>query len=628
MKPSTSSADFKARLDALGDANDPAVLSRGLQAVANLPLNYPQALQLARVIESSDPQTLGLKVRKVAIVASSTIDHLVTGIRVAGVRHGMYLDVWCGQYGQYRQEIMAPSEGLRSFGPDTILFSLHPEHLCRPLPLTATPDAVAAQIEVAVDELAQLWHAARTHFGCAIVQQTCLDITDPVFGSFDRLVPASPFQQVQALNQRIAERAREAQVGLLDVARQSARDGIDHWHDRSRWYQAKMLIAPSAVVDYGELLARNAAATTGLARKCLVLDLDNTLWGGVVGDDGVEGLVLGEGTAQGEAFLAVQEYALMLKARGIPLAICSKNEVDNAKAPFLTHPEMRLTLDDISVFVANWNDKATNIQAIAQQLNLGLESLVFVDDNPAERQRVREAFPMVAVPELPENPAEFVRCVSSHGYFEAVTFTQEDADRAAQYAANAKRTELQAASVSMDDYLAGLDMALTYGPIGPMDLARATQLIGKTNQFNTTTRRYTQEQVTAFAEAELGMTVQCRLEDRFGDNGLISVMLLQGDAEDPHTLTLVNWVMSCRVFGREVELELMNIVAEQARARQVSRLYAEFIPSPKNTIISSLFESLGFRQESPDTADAPQRWLLDIDEYQPRSTQIARRPIE
>ena len=346
----------------------------------------------------------------------------------------------------------------------------------------------------------------------------------------------------------------------------------------------------------------------------------------MIGDDGIEGIRLGEGSAVGEAHAGLQRYAKQLKDRGIILAVCSKNDLATAEAAFRDHPEMVLRRSDIAAFVANWNDKAENLRAIAEQLNIGLDSLVFVDDNPAERARVRESLPMVAVPELPTDAAHYVRCIADAGYFEAVSFTEEDRHRAGQYAANAERESLREGSQSMEDFLRGLDMAVMFGPIGPVDLARAVQLINKTNQFNTTTRRYTAEELSGLATAPENMTFQFRLLDRFGDNGLVSVMLLRPLPGEPDVFDIESWVMSCRVFGRQLEFEAMNIAVEAARNRGIRAFRANYIPTKKNDVIGSLYESLGFsRLPQPQSADGASHWRLNLVEYHTRPTFIVHR---
>jgi len=284
---------------------------------------------------------------------------------------------------------------------------------------------------------------------------------------------------------------------------------------------------------------------------------------------------------------------------------------------------MVLKRSDIACFVVNWKDKAENLRGIAETLNVGLESLVFVDDNPAERARIREAFPMVAVPELPEDPAHYVRALAGQGYFEAVSFTSEDSARTASYAANAQREAVRNAAQSMDEFLRGLDMEVVYGPVGDLELERATQLINKTNQFNTTGRRYAAEEVARLAADPDGITLQFRLRDRLGDSGLVSVMILRPGAAGVADLDL--WVMSCRVFGRQLEDEAMNIAVEHARAKGVHTLSARFVPTARNGVISDLFRNLGFHSMSNGVAAGEQLWRLAVSTYEPRRNYIRRR---
>jgi FkbH-like protein len=316
-----------------------------------------------------------------------------------------------------------------------------------------------------------------------------------------------------------------------------------------------------------------------------------------------------------------------LKERGIALAVCSKNEMAVAEAAFRDHPEMVLRRADIAAFVVNWNDKAENLRSIAEQLNIGLDAIVFVDDNPVERARVRESLPMVAVPELPPDPALYVRCLADAGCFEAVSFTEDDRLRSAQYAANAEREALRCESQGMEDFLRGLEMSVRDGPILPVDVARATQLINKTNQFNSTTRRYAEDELSQLAASTECLTLQFRLTDRFGDNGLVSVMILRPAANQSETLVIESWVMSCRVFGRQLECEAMNILVEAARDRGVKRLLAEYFPTERNKVITGLYERLGFSELAEGLVEGEaKRWLLNTSSYTPTHTFINRRP--
>jgi len=620
-------SDFRGHLKAALQAPDSADGLRRLTALSQHRLDYLQTIQLERALSrlsAEDPS--GFSPVKLAILASSTVDHLVPAIRVAALRRHLLIDVYVGQYGQYRQELLDETSRLHRFGPQVILLSLTAHQAVAGVPLTATFEDVDASIGPSIDELRMLWGKARETLHASVIQQTFLNVSDPLFGSYDRLVPGSPARLVARLNERLSEAAAENSVLLLDIARASERDGLDAWFDIARWLQGKLEIAPQAAPAYGELVARVIAAQRGLSKKCLVLDLDNTMWGGVVGDDGIEGIVLGEGSAHGEAHLALQRYAKQLSNRGIILAVCSKNDPAIAEAVFRDHPEMLLKRSDIAAFVANWNDKAANLELIASQLNIGLDSLVFVDDNPAERARIRESLPMVAVPELPEDPANYVRCVADAGYFEAVAFTADDLQRAEQYASNASRQASLASSQSLDDFLSGLEMTVIAGSIQEVDLTRSAQLINKTNQFNPTTRRYSLEEVQQFVASDRCIALRFRLADRFGDNGLVSVMILRPDPEEPDVLDIDTWVMSCRVFGRQLEFEAMNVAVEIAKQQGTRAFRADYIPTPKNAVVSELYPRLGFAP-TPDAlpAEGASRWLLALDDYEPSETHIARR---
>src|SRR6267143_1387269 len=563
-----SLSDFRGHLRAALAVPPSAERLEKLAFLAQHRLGFLETIQLDRVLRDLTPEPAsGFSMVRLAILASSTVDQLLPAIRVVGLRRRLVIDVHIGTYGQHRQDLLDSTSRLHQFGPQLVLFSTTAREAIAGVPLAATSGEVDEAIARSVDELRLLWGKARETLKATVIQQTFLDVTDPLFGSHDRLVAAAPTR----------------------------------------------------------LVARIVAAQRGLSKKCLVLDLDNTLWAGVIGDDGLEGIVLGEGSVAGEAHLALQRYALQLKARGVILAVCSKNDTAIAEAVFRDHPEMLLQRSDIAAFVANWEDKAANLEAIAARLNIGPDSLVFVDDNPVERARIRESLPMVAVPDLPEDAAYYVRCLANAGYFEAVSFTPDDQRRAEQYAANTEREALLGSSESVDDFLRSLRMSVVFGPVKAVDLSRVTQLINKTNQFNPTTRRCTAEEMEAIAAAPEMISLKFRLLDRFGDNGLISVLILRPDPEQADVLQIDTWVMSCRVFGRELEFEAMNIAVETARRRGVRAFRAHYIPTKKNGVISDLYPRLGFTRADAETpADGTIQWHLNLTEYVGRKTHIDR----
>ena len=622
-------ADFRGDLRAALDQAKPSDGLESLAALAAHRLGFVETVQLDRALTRLDlKEAPGFQPVRLAILASSTVDHLPPAIRVAGLRRRLLIEVHSGTFGQYRQDLLDPASALHKFRPQAALFSLSAREAIASIPVAATAAEVDDATQRFIAELRSLWRKAR-EIGAAVIQQTFIDVTEPLFGGYDRIVPGAPGAVVARLNDRVINAAAEDKVLLLDVARASERDGIDAWFDVGRWLQGKLEIAPQAAAFYGDLAARILAALKGLSKKCLVLDLDNTLWGGVIGDDGLDGIVLGEGSAAGEAHLALQRYAKQLKERGIILAVCSKNDLKIAEAAFRDHPEMILRRSDFAAFVANWDDKAQNLKAIAAKLNIGLDSLVFVDDNPIERARIRQSLAAVAVPEMPDDPAHYVRCLAEAGYFEAVAFTADDRGRAEQYAANAEREALLGSAESMDEFLRGLNMTAVYGPFTSVNHARVVQLINKTNQFNTTTRRYASEEVARIMDDADSLTLQFRLIDRVGDNGLVSTMILRPAADDDDALEIENWVMSCRVFGRELEFEAMNIAVEMAKERGVSAFVASYIPTPKNDVISKLYPSLGFTEvDRPAPGNGATRWRLDLADYVARNTHIVQQGHE
>ena len=560
-------------------------------------------------------RALGLSPLRVALLASHTVDHLVPGIRVAALARRLALEVEVAPYGQYRQALLDPASPLEAFRPQVVVLALDARDAPIELPLDAPADRAEAAVQARVAELRRLWARARERFGARVVQQTLLAADPPLFGGFDALVPASPAALLDRLNRALRDAAREDGVLLLDLAWEAARHGGEGWADPVRWHQAKQLVSPLLAPLHGDLLARVLAAAAGLSRKCLVLDLDNTLWGGVVGDDGVEGLRLGQGDPVGEAFLAVQRYAAQLARRGVILAVCSKNDDAIARAAFAGHPEMALKPADIAAFVANWDDKAGNLRRIAERLEIGLDSLVFLDDNPAERDIVRRELPMVAVPELPDDVAHYPAVLAAAGFFEAAGFTADDAARAGAYAQNAERHAALETATDMEGYLRGLAMTLAAKPIAGADLARVTQLTNKTNQFNLTTRRRSDAELAALAADPANVALSFRLADRFGDNGLIGVVLARPDpAWAEGELLIDTWLMSCRVLGRGVESASLGVLAEAASRRGASALVGEYRPTAKNGLVRDHYAKLGFAPVDAPAAAAVDAgfWRYDL----------------
>jgi len=550
-----------------------------------------------RMVHDGDAPQTGLRPLRMALLSSHSVDHLLPAIRVAGLQRGLALSLQVAPYGLYRQALLGDDPELSAFAPQMVVLALDAHDAPLQLPLEASQEQVDAAVAGRVEELRLLWRRARQRFAAQVVQQTLVPADPPLFGAFEALVPAAPHTVIERLNAAIRQAAREDGVLLLDLAWQAAQGGYgDGLAEPVRWHQAKQLVSPNLAPLYGDHLARIAAASIGLSRKCLVLDLDNTLWGGVVGDDGLEGIQLGQGSPGGEAFLAFQRYAALLSRRGIILAVCSKNDPAVAEAAF-GHTEMALQRSDIAAFVANWEDKASNLRRIAQMLGIGLDSLVFVDDNPAEREIIRRELPEVAVPELPDDVAHYPARLAAAGYFEAVSFTTDDAARGRNYALNAARELALSQATDMEGYLRSLTMVLHVIPIGPAERARCTQLINKTNQFNLTTRRYSEAEVARIADSAGALALAFRLRDKFGDNGLISVVLARPDPElNDDELLIDSWLMSCRVLGRQVECAVLEVLGRAARQAGYRALVGQYRRTERNAMVAEHYPNLGFEQ--------------------------------
>jgi FkbH-like protein len=558
---------------------------------------------------------LPLRQARLAVLASHTIDHLLPAIRVSSLARGVALSIHAGHYGTYRQSLMDVDPELVDFAPQFLLLALDAREMPPTLSLDASESDVSDAIARHVDNLRELWRCGRQLYSAQVIQQTFVAADPPLFGSYDGLVPASPIAFTEQLNAAVRSAARQEGVLLLDLAWLARTWPEGAVFDPVRWHQAKQLIAPHFAPEYGDWVARIIAASLGLSRKCLVLDLDNTIWGGVVGDDGVDGIRLGQGDPLGEAFLDFQRYIAALGRRGVVLAVCSKNDAAIAESAFSQHPEMVLGRSDIASFVANWDDKAGNLRRIADELNLGLDSFVFVDDNPAERLIVRRELPMVAVPELPEDAAYYGRRLADAGYFEAASLTADDLARGRSYRASAERQAILSRTTDMAGYLKNLSMTLIASDIRPVDFPRAVQLINKSNQFNLTTRRYTDAELQELL-ADPAVVAMCfRLKDRFGDNGLISVILARPDDQwGKNALLIDTWLMSCRVLGRQVEAAALEAVAQEAAKRGAQALIGEYRPTPRNDLVSRHYEKLGFAPaEAPEPhAEGASFWRFDI----------------
>jgi FkbH-like protein len=604
--------DFGQQVRALRQAQ--AFDAARFRKLATMRLNRLQLSTLARALPAADEAWPADRLR-LRVLSNGTADFLLPALAATAPRHGLWLKPTTSAFGTYLQEALDPQSETHRSPSDVVLLAL--DH--RAFDLIPTPGNLEAgrqRVDAALAQLQGMADALQRANECLVVLQTLAAPPGALFGNMDGQVPGTTGWLLDEFNRGLRVQ-RTASRPLLDVASLAATVGLERWHDPSLWSLGKIPFAQQAIPLYADHLCRVLMAVRGKSKKCLVLDLDNTVWGGVIGDDGLAGIVLGQGSPTGEAHLAVQQAALALRERGIVLAVSSKNEDAIARLPFREHPEMLLREEHIAAFQANWQDKAANLRAIASTLNIGVDALVLLDDNPAERHQVREALPEVGVPELPEQPEFFAPTLLAAGYFEAVQFTAEDLDRAAQYQANAARNVSLASGADLKEHLASLDMVAQASPFDEVGRARIAQLINKTNQFNLTTRRRTEAEVAALERDPAVQTLQVRLKDRFGDNGMISVVICLPDQD---AWQIDTWLMSCRVLNRGVEQAVLNVLVDQARQRGVTRLVGRYLPTPKNALVQDHYRALGF---TPRTSpDGTAEWVLELADHTDYETQI------
>ncbi len=581
--------------------------------LASHALDLNQLNSLAKTlkrIRAEDHVLDRLEPLKLGILSNSTTALLAPALAASAARHGLILDVIEAPFDQAMQAAQDPGSEINKAKPDLVLLAFDQRIIAKPSRMFSESDANDV-VNQAMEYMNAVCAGIRENSGASLIVQTLPHPPAHMLGSFDRRLPASPYALIDRFNSLLLQALDGSGDTLLDIGGLAATVGLDIWHNALQWNVAKLSFAQEAVPLYADHVARLLGAIRGKSRKCLVLDLDNTLWGGVIGDDGLEGIVLGQGDPAGEAYLDIQRTALNLRQLGVILAVSSKNNDPVARRPFQEHPDMLIKEQDIAVFQANWSDKASNLEAIAKALDIGLDSLVLLDDNPAERAQVREALPQVAVPELPEDPALFARTLLAAGYFETIALSDEDRIRADDYSARASRIELQSTSRNLESFLASLDMEISFSSFDEAGQGRIAQLINKSNQFNLTTRRYTEVEVASMRDDNTLFTLQVRLRDRFGDNGMISVIICR---PVDHIWEIDTWLMSCRVLGRRVEEAVLAEVVRNARKAGIQALRGRYRPTDRNQLVVDHYKNLGF--ESAETDEEDRLWHLDLENFQ------------
>ncbi|HEY7208861.1 MAG TPA: HAD-IIIC family phosphatase [Bryobacteraceae bacterium] len=578
---------------------------------------FAEELNYARLVRASkrlDPGAASATL-KVALIGSTSTQHLVPLLRVLFHQQGINCDVYEGPFDAVELEVYDANSGLYRFEPDVIVLLEAVQALRTRFGQRAGKgEEFASQT---IDQMTRVWEAIQARSRATILQSNFVLPYERTFGNFDAKVSESFSSVVRTLNQRMAFEARRyGSVLVNDVDFVASWAGRRHWFDDRLWDMAKMACVPDQLPYLAKNIVDIVLAQRGRVIKCVVLDLDNTLWGGVIGDDGVEGIKLNS-HGDGEAFYRFQLFLRELLNRGILLCVCSKNELANALLPFEKHPDMILKREHITCFVANWQDKAQNIRQIRETLNIGFDSMVFLDDNPFERNVVRELAPGVVVPELPEDPADYVRAICELNLFETTAFSAEDVQRAEMYRLEAARREEQANYGSIEEFLQSLEMKMTLAPFDSYHLPRIAQLMQRSNQFNLTTQRRSEADCAALAKDARFLPLYATLADRLGDHGLISVVIVEHCGDE---VAIRDWLMSCRVLKRGVEQTIMNAVFRHARELGATHVTGEYRPTAKNGMVKQFFAEFGFEKISD--ADGQTKWRMKVDDYQPASVFI------
>jgi FkbH-like protein len=552
---------------------------------------------------------------EIAILGDSSTQFLTQAIKGYGIEYKLNLSIYEAPYNQIERQLSNKASELYKRKPSFIFLFLSPQKITSSFYSLSKAEQSSFAVDY-VSRLEQYINIANSELSANFIITNIPEINDQVFGNYGNKNPFSLIFQLRKLNYELMRLCSNSDnLFVNDVASLSNRFGYDKAFSSSLYINGDIIYH----LDFLPALAKNAVdilrALRGSVVKCVVLDLDNTLWGGIIGDDGIDNIQLGE-LGIGKAFTEFQRWIKQLKNRGILLAVCSKNNESTAREVFEKHPDMLLRLEDITVFIANWENKAANISAIRESLNIGFDSMVFIDDSSFERNLVRELIPDIIVPELPEDPSEYIAYIQHLNLFESISFTAEDENRTQMYREDFNRTALKKVFLDEDDYLRNLELKMKVEAVNDYNLPRIAQLIQRSNQFNFRTIRYSPEEIKTIAASPNGRCYSFSLEDKHGNYGLISTIILDLD-KTQETAFIDTWVMSCRVLNRGVEDFILNFLMECLEQECLKTLQGEFIPTPKNSIVKEFYFQKGFHADGT-------RWIRNLCDYQPIANFITR----
>lgn len=555
--------------------------------------------------------------KNVAILGGSTTNDIMAMLELFLLNTGIEPAFYQSEYAQYWQDAMFPSDELLDFKPDIIFIHTTNRNIKNYPTISDSQQTVCEKLELEYNNLVQMWQKLAENFHCPIIQNNFELPYFRLMGNKDASDFHGRVNFITNLNCKLYSYAQEnANFFINDINYLSASYGLEKWSEPSAWHMYKYALCMQAIPEFSYNVSNIIKSVFGKNKKALVLDLDNTLWGGVVGDDGVDGIEIGQETSMGQVYSEFQKYLRLVKDMGIMLTVCSKNDEENAIAG-LNHPEGSLKPDDFIIIKANWENKDRNIIEIASQLNIMTDSLVFLDDNPAERAIVTAQVSGISAPpmDLPEN---YIRVVDRSGFFEVTAFSQDDLKRNDMYKANVKRSQQQAQFGDYNEYLLSLEMNGVIDDFLPVYLQRITQLTNKSNQFNVTTKRYTAAEMELVYNSKDYIRLYGKLADKFGDNGIVSVVIGKKNGKN---LDIQLWLMSCRVLKRDMEFAMLDQLVEKCRECGIETINGYYYPTAKNKMVADLFDRFGFTKISEnDNMDTV--WSLSTKTYEKKNKVI------
>lgn len=548
-------------------------------------------LSYTELKKSAKQDGSGLFQYKIAIAGDSSTQYLATAIKGYGKNHQLCFDILDSGYDQINAQLMDPSSELYHFSPDAVIVSMCVEKLyeefCR-YPLEERKNFA----DLMINRILGYWGLINGRIKAQILQFSFVEKDDFIYGNLGSKLENSFIYQVRKMNYLLSEQALQyGNVHIINLNYVVSLIGIHQFFDSKMYLLARITMSEAALPFVAKQVTDIISSILGRIKKCIVLDLDNTLWGGIIGDDGLENIQIGE-LGIGRAFTEFQLWLKELRKRGILLAVCSKNDEEKAKEPFIKHPDMVLRLEDITLFVANWEDKASNIMNICRRLNIGMDSIVYIDDSPFERNLVKQLIPDITVPDMPEDPSQYLDYLKEKNYFDTASYSELDEDRTRQYKDEIERKVHKKQFQDYESYLKNLHMKSKSEHFLEAQYVRISELSQRSNQFNFRTTRYTIEDVKEIAESKNFISLSFSLEDRFGKYGLISVVILKILNQDE--LFIETWFMSCRVLKRGMEQFIINKIVATAKGMGYKKIIGEYIETKKNHMVRNIYEELGF----------------------------------